>query len=165
MFCPSTHPRARGSAGNAPTSRVFSVEGELAARYPTRYTFPASWAPAPSGRVSRPAPSAPRNARRFITTPALPRRPAEVDEAALDVGGEEGDAHAVADVEPLRSTHELAFHLRLPDANPGALRGRAGHDRVERLADARGQEERGRRLLPLSLDLGRVVLLLGAVAR
>src|SRR3984893_149289 len=136
MFCPSTHPRSRSSPWTDPTSRVFSAEGELAARYPTRYTFPASWAPAPSGPVSRPAPRVPRGpgtARRFITPPALPRRPAEVDEAALDVGGEEGDAHAVSNVEPLRSAHELAFRVRVEHTNPGALRGRAGHDRVERL--------------------------------
>src|SRR6476661_4834729 len=60
-----------------------------------------------------------------ITTCALPRRPAEVDESALDVGVEQRDAHAVADVEPLRSTDQLSFHLRLQDADPGALRGRA----------------------------------------
>src|SRR5260370_40761677 len=107
-------------------------------------TFRSGWAGAVSGPVRRGPTKGPRNARRSITTCALPRRPAEVDEAALDVGVEQRDAHAVADVEPLRSTDQLSFHLRLQDADPGALRGRAGHDRGERLAHARGQAERRR---------------------
>src|ERR1700730_16841561 len=82
---------------------------------------------------------------------------------ALDVGVDEFDSHVIADIEPLRSAHDLPFNAGLPDADAGALLGRAGHDRIELRSDPGGQQKRGRRLLDLPLDLRRVVLLLGAV--
>src|SRR6266446_7388584 len=88
----------------------------------------------------------------------------EVDEASLDVGGDELDLHVITDVEPLDASHQPPLDRWLEDADPRALLGRARHQRVESLADPRGQEQRGGGLPHLPLDLRRVVLLLGAVA-
>ena len=52
----------------------------------------------------------------------------EVDEAALDVGGDEAHLDAVADVEAVRAAHELPSTGGLEDAHPGALLGGAGDD-------------------------------------
>src|SRR5438552_3146234 len=55
--------------------------------------------------------------------------------AALDVRAHQLHAHPVADVDPLESADDLPFHRRPEHARPRALEGRAGHDRVEPLAD------------------------------
>ena len=90
--------------------------------------------------------------------------PREIDEPALHVRADELDVHPIADVETLEPADHPAFHHRLDDAHPRPLLRRAGDDRVEALAEARGEEERGGGLPHLALHLGGVVLLLGAVA-
>jgi hypothetical protein len=91
--------------------------------------------------------------------------PCEIDEAALDVGAEELHPHALADVEAVLAAHDPALDGRAEHPHPGPLRGGAGHDAVEALALARREQHRRGRLLDLPLDLGRVILLLRAVAR
>ena len=59
--------------------------------------------------------------------------------------------------------HQLAFHRRPQDADPGPLLRSARDDRVELLPDPRLQQERGGRFPHLALDLVRPVLRLGAV--
>src|SRR6266849_6878935 len=59
----------------------------------------------------------------------------EVDEAAIDVGVDEFDPHAVADVETFEASHEPTLDRWPEDADPGALLGRACYERVEPLAD------------------------------
>ena len=57
------------------------------------------------------------------TRPALQHLgPHEVDEAALDVGADELDAHAVADVEALAPVDDLALDGGPADPHPRALR-------------------------------------------
>ena len=59
--------------------------------------------------------------------------------------------------------NQLALDRRLQHADPRTLLRGAGDDRIERLADARPQQQGGRRLPHLPLDPVRGVLLLGAV--
>src|SRR5260370_144985 len=93
------------------------------------------------------------------------RHAREIHVAALHVGRDQLDPHAVADVEPLPAAHQLALHVRLPDPHPRALVGRPGNEGVEGLADPRLHQQRRSRFPHLTLDLVRVVLLLRAVAR
>src|SRR4030095_13681873 len=67
----------------------------------------------------------------------------EVDVAALDVGADELDLHVVADVEALDAAHQPPLDGRSEDADPRALLRGAGHERVEPLADSRGEQQRG----------------------
>ena len=103
-----------------------------------------------------------------LTEAALPTkpssRPREIDEAALDVGADELDAHAFADVEPRLAADDAAFDRRRDDAHPRPLVGRAGDDAVEDPADAIGEQQRRCRLADLPLDFVSSVLLLRAGA-
>ena len=93
------------------------------------------------------------------------RTVAKVDESARDVGPDELYAHPVTDIEALESADDPAFGRRAGDAHPRSLLRCAGHDGIEPRADARGEEQRRRRLHDLPLHLRRVVLLVGAMAR
>ena len=75
-----------------------------------------------------------------------------------DVGVIQPDANPVADVEAVEPVHHASFDRRLQQAHPGSLCRRAGDQGVERFADARLQQQRGRRLAHLPLDLGGGVL-------
>src|SRR5262249_55265489 len=66
----------------------------------------------------------------------------EIDEAALRVGVDEPHAHPVADVEPLLTSLDPAFHGWVEDTDPRALGGRARDDAVEFLADAFREKQR-----------------------
>ena len=91
--------------------------------------------------------------------------PYEIDESALDVGRDQPHAHAVADVEPLRSRAPARPRpAGAADAHPGALVGRAGDDARRSVSPIRFcDQQRRRRLAHLALDLVGGVLLLGAV--
>ena len=89
----------------------------------------------------------------------------EVDEAALRIGVDQLHPHPVSDVEPFPASLHAPFHVRIQDPHPRALVGGAGDERVEALADTALEQQRGGRLSHLTLDLGRIVLLLGAVPR
>src|SRR5207245_2114810 len=83
----------------------------------------------------------------------------EVDEAAIDVHRRELDRYEIADVEAALAFDQLPLDRRVRDANKRAFRRRAGDDRVEPLADAAGDDERGGGLADLAFDLVRRVFL------
>src|SRR6185295_18083931 len=61
--------------------------------------------------------------------------PGEIDEAALDVGGEQPHPHPVADVEPFETSFEAPLDQGVRDVHPGPLLGGAGDHGVEAVAD------------------------------
>ena len=70
------------------------------------------------------------------------------------------DTDLVTYGQPRKATLEAPLHRGLPETNPRALRGRAGHDRVKSLADARREQQRAGGLPRESFDLvGRVLAL------
>src|SRR5690242_6131033 len=91
-------------------------------------------------------------------------RPSKVDEAAPGIDVYELDAHAIADVEAARAFHDFAFGDWFADSHPRAFVGGAGDDAVELLADAIHQQQSGRSLADLALDLRGAFLLRSAVS-
>src|SRR4030095_17087798 len=87
----------------------------------------------------------------------------KIDEATLDVGVDELNGHAVADIEPVKAPDDASFRRRPRNPNPSPLVRGAGHDALERRSDPRGQQQRCCRLCNLPFDLGRILLLLGAM--
>ena len=67
----------------------------------------------------------------------------EVDEAALDVGGDELDLHALADVELRRAAGQHPLDRRREGAHPGVVVAASGDDGVVALADMRFEQQRG----------------------
>ena len=90
-------------------------------------------------------------------------RPCEVDESALDMGADEVHGDSITDIEILEAAHECSFHGQPEHAHPCAFVGWTRHDGVKPFSDPRHQAKRSRRLGHLSLDLGCIALLLGAV--
>src|ERR1039458_6484 len=88
----------------------------------------------------------------------------EVDEAPLDIRLHQRHAYVIADVETFETMDQLALGRRRQDAHPSAFARGAGHDSVERFADARCQEQCSRGFSQLPLDLRGVVLLRAAVS-
>ena len=74
-------------------------------------------------------------------------------------------ADAVPDIEAFEPADDAAFGRRPGNAYPRSLVRRAGHDRIEARADARGKNHGGRRLSHLAFHFRRIVLLVRAVAR
>src|SRR5581483_1026071 len=91
--------------------------------------------------------------------------PCEIDEALLDIGANEPDAHMIADVQSVEAMNDLSLGRRARNSRPGAFVGGPGDNGVELLADARRQEQRGGGFADLTLDLTRIVLLFGAMRR
>src|SRR5262249_56923458 len=87
----------------------------------------------------------------------------EVDEAAVDVDRRELHRYSVSHVDAALAFHQLPLDRRRRNTDEGALRRRAGDDRVEPFADAVGDDERGGRFPHLALDLVGRVFLPGAV--
>ena len=65
----------------------------------------------------------------------------EVDEAALRVRVNQAHAYAIADVEAFLSALDAPLDRRIEDADPRALRRRAGDDALELLPDAARQQQ------------------------
>ena len=87
----------------------------------------------------------------------------EIDEPSFHVGLEQLDADTVAHIETLEAALQPAFHRRMEEPDPRSLFGSAGDERVERVSDSAGQEQRGGGLPNPPLNFRRVVLPLRAV--
>src|SRR6185369_8370995 len=77
----------------------------------------------------------------------------EIDKSKLCIGVHEPGTDTITHIQSREGAHELALDERMRDLDPGSFLGRAGDDGIERFANTRFEQQRGRRFAHLALDL------------